>query len=332
MGFELRRKSVGNGRGGGIRTPGPLLPKQMRYQAALRPDLLIVSRQMAFPTVTPPRQTAPQLQMMEEPVEDPRQHYERDGEDREEDEQQCKQEKPVSPGVAAGMLDVPDEQLVVAAVGLPSDVKSVAQEGDGADDHIQREVHGHARKRDIGNAPHPRGEDQDARSETSKHISDGWYQADDAVEPESYLGAGNAKAVVENVGEDVEVFIAEQAGARTEARWLPCIAGGEDLGLYGLWHPERILAGRPTCLAYSKELFPDAPLPTGRLSTSSERRVRKAAEWYNQESHGGYSSVAERRSVDPDVVGSTPTSRPKSRSSLSIFAAIIGKWLTDNLI
>ena len=28
-----------NGRGGGIRTPGPLLPKQMRYQAALRPDV-----------------------------------------------------------------------------------------------------------------------------------------------------------------------------------------------------------------------------------------------------------------------------------------------------
>ena len=27
-----------NGRGGGIRTPDPLLPKQMRYQAALRPD------------------------------------------------------------------------------------------------------------------------------------------------------------------------------------------------------------------------------------------------------------------------------------------------------
>ena len=28
-----------NGRGGGIRTPDPLLPKQMRYQTALRPDL-----------------------------------------------------------------------------------------------------------------------------------------------------------------------------------------------------------------------------------------------------------------------------------------------------
>ena len=30
-----------DGRGGGIRTPGPLLPKQMRYQAALRPDTAI---------------------------------------------------------------------------------------------------------------------------------------------------------------------------------------------------------------------------------------------------------------------------------------------------
>ena len=34
-----------DGRGGGIRTPDPLLPKQMRYQAALRPDSeLILAR------------------------------------------------------------------------------------------------------------------------------------------------------------------------------------------------------------------------------------------------------------------------------------------------
>ena len=32
-----------NGRGGEIRTPDPLLPKQMRYQAALRPDTSILS-------------------------------------------------------------------------------------------------------------------------------------------------------------------------------------------------------------------------------------------------------------------------------------------------
>jgi hypothetical protein len=32
-----------NGRGGGIRTPDPLLPKQMRYQTALRPDAFSLS-------------------------------------------------------------------------------------------------------------------------------------------------------------------------------------------------------------------------------------------------------------------------------------------------
>jgi hypothetical protein len=32
-----------DGRGGGIRTPDPLLPKQMRYQAALRPDISTIS-------------------------------------------------------------------------------------------------------------------------------------------------------------------------------------------------------------------------------------------------------------------------------------------------
>jgi hypothetical protein len=34
-----------NGRGGEIRTPDPLLPKQMRYQAALRPDSPMIPSQ-----------------------------------------------------------------------------------------------------------------------------------------------------------------------------------------------------------------------------------------------------------------------------------------------
>ena len=44
MGFRRANQSLwqcvatSNGRGGGIRTPDPLLPKQMRYQTALRPD------------------------------------------------------------------------------------------------------------------------------------------------------------------------------------------------------------------------------------------------------------------------------------------------------
>ena len=33
--------SQGNGRSGGIRTPGPLVPNQMRYQAALHSDVAV---------------------------------------------------------------------------------------------------------------------------------------------------------------------------------------------------------------------------------------------------------------------------------------------------
>ena len=36
LSFEI--SMVYDGRGGGIRTPDPLLPKQMRYQTALRPE------------------------------------------------------------------------------------------------------------------------------------------------------------------------------------------------------------------------------------------------------------------------------------------------------
>ena len=35
---ELQALHHKNGRGGEIRTPDPLLPKQLRYQAALHPD------------------------------------------------------------------------------------------------------------------------------------------------------------------------------------------------------------------------------------------------------------------------------------------------------
>jgi hypothetical protein len=41
VGLQINRPQsqiVFAGRGGGIRTPDPLLPKQMRYQTALRPD------------------------------------------------------------------------------------------------------------------------------------------------------------------------------------------------------------------------------------------------------------------------------------------------------
>ena len=45
-----------DGRGGGIRTPDPLVPNQMRYQAALRPDCPAIIPQELVPNpLTAPR-------------------------------------------------------------------------------------------------------------------------------------------------------------------------------------------------------------------------------------------------------------------------------------
>ena len=62
-----------DGRGGGIRTPDPLLPKQMRYQTALRPDSLLVYRighESASQHTEQPVGACPE-QRMEQAIEDP---------------------------------------------------------------------------------------------------------------------------------------------------------------------------------------------------------------------------------------------------------------------
>ena len=47
--LDIKSKTRFNfGRGGGIRTHDPLLPKQMRYQAALRPEALNYTRLAKF--------------------------------------------------------------------------------------------------------------------------------------------------------------------------------------------------------------------------------------------------------------------------------------------
>src|SRR5580692_9034063 len=45
------------------------------------------------------------------------------------------------------------------------------------------------------------------------------------------------------------------------------------------------------------------------------------------EAYGGYSSVAEHRSVAPGVVGSIPTSRPNRREALARRSPHQDKWL-----
>src|SRR5277367_2740690 len=107
---------------------------------------------------------------------------------------------------------------------------------DRANHHVEGEIDGHAGQGDVGDAAHPGGEDQDAGSKAREDVSNGWDKADDAIKAEVNLGAGNAEAVVEQMGEDVEVFVAEEAPAGAEPRGLECASGGKDFGLFRLGH------------------------------------------------------------------------------------------------
>ena len=67
---------------------------------------------------------------------------------------------------------VAGEQAIVAAIGLPEDVEDVAEERNGADEHADAEVGGHARERDVRHAANPGGEWDDERGDASQHVAD----------------------------------------------------------------------------------------------------------------------------------------------------------------
>ena len=174
--------------------------------------------------------------MMEEPVEGPGEGEQRDDEDGGDGGGEGREEEPVLPGLAAGVFDVADEQGVVAAVGLPGDVEGVAEEGNRADHDVERQIDDHAGEGDVGDSAHPRGEDKDAGGKAGEDVSDGGDETDDAVEAEADGSAGDAEAVVEEMGEPVEVFIAEEAAAGTEARGPVRGGGRQNLGVFGQRH------------------------------------------------------------------------------------------------
>ena len=129
-----------------------------------------------------------------------------------------------------------DEKGVVAAIGLPGDVEGITEEGDRSDDDVDREVDDHADEGDVGHSANPGGEDQDAGGEAGQDVADGGDEADDTVEPEADLGSGDTKGVVEEMGEEIEIFVAEKAATRGEAGWLPGSSGRQHFGLFGRGH------------------------------------------------------------------------------------------------
>jgi hypothetical protein len=153
----------------------------------------------------------------EEHIQQPCHEQNGHGEDGTDDERDAGEEEPVAPVVAMRVLEVLGEQGVVAAVGLPGDVEDVAEERDGADDDVQREVDQHAGDSDVGCAARPCGDDDDRGGEAGEDVADAGDEADDAVDAEADGGSGDAEPGVEHAAEQVEIFVAEEAAADAEA-------------------------------------------------------------------------------------------------------------------
>ena len=95
------------------------------------------------------------------------------------------------------------------------------------------------------------------------------------------MRAGNAKPVIEHVGQEIKVLVIESVSslAREQTREDPTARRQDLRGCDGALRGAHIFSlQKPEC--------------------------------YNRGLRGGYSSVAERVTVAHDVVGSIPTSRP----------------------
>ena len=154
---------------------------------------------------------------MGDPEEDEHQNDDGDGEDGEDCGEEDCEEGVVAPSVAVGLAEVARHQVVVAAVGFPGDVEDVAEEGDGADEDLDGDVDHHAEEGDVGDAANPGGEDEDEGGDAGEDVAEAGDEADEAIEADADGGEGEAEPVVEEMREEVEIFVgAEALGALAE--------------------------------------------------------------------------------------------------------------------
>src|SRR5271165_6077271 len=125
----------------------------------------------------------------------------------------AKQEHVVFPGVSARLMQVARHESIVAPVRLPGDVKGIAHDWNRPYQHLHRDIYRHPRQANIGDAPKPCRNDDDARGESSKYVSEPRNEPDDSIQTEAYRGSREPKPVVEYMRQQVEIFIRKPATA-----------------------------------------------------------------------------------------------------------------------
>jgi hypothetical protein len=171
---------VYDGRGGGIRTPDPLLPKQMRYQTALRPDDLLQFYPEFDWLRTGPRDGL----LAKKPGDQPQHKYNRYCQDEQQRGGEKQEKRPIAPGVAAWFAQVALQQQKIAAIGLEENIEDIAKERNGTDKNADGEIGCHADQRDVRDAANPCGQRHDKGENAGQRVAEAGNQADDAVEAE----------------------------------------------------------------------------------------------------------------------------------------------------
>ena len=168
-----------------------------------------------------------------QPGDEPDSQHDRDGKYQSERGGQSDQEGAVPSGVPARLLEVAAEEQIVAPVGLPGDVKDVAEDGHRSHQNADAEIGSHAHQGHVGHAANPCGQRNEQREQAGQHVAQAGNQAEDAVEAEANGRAGDAEGFVEQNLQRVERAVAEQPGAA-----IPAIRRGVAVGRPG--RPRRV--------------------------------------------------------------------------------------------
>jgi hypothetical protein len=114
-------------------------------------------------------------------------------------------------GLVVGVLDVGFEELKIALVGFPDDVKEIAEERDVAEEPVDANVGQHAPEGSGGEFPAAGFEEDVAGESEARDVAEAGEETEEGVEADAELGAGDGDRVVEEVADLAD--LAEAIGA-----------------------------------------------------------------------------------------------------------------------
>ncbi len=162
--------------------------------------------------------------MVEEPPHKPDQKH--DGNDEEERHGACErnEKSPVFPGMTSRLAEVALQDQIIAAIRLPSDVEGIAEDRNGSDKNTDADVDCHAQQSDVGNASNPGGDGDDEGEQSGEHVSQTWYEADDAIDTESDPCERDAEGFIEQNFKAMQGLVAKEPCTSRPAAWAHNLA------------------------------------------------------------------------------------------------------------